>query len=338
MTQPPLSPWAPPPPPPPEPGETDTAVIPAVQPDEPVTAAIQRPVDADTAALPQVTARGFAQSPTPFPPPSSVAPLEAPTQPLATTPPPLTPAALALLAAAPSAGPPPAPPPPTPSPPVPLPAPAAGPPLWTAAPPGPPPLAPPAVPPPGLVVQPAAVHAPTAPKGWWRRNLWGLLALVPVLALAMGPGVKEGLDVYNRVDFHEAVNPGADGWVSYSDARIKLAELAPTTDVKTYGGEPFPVPAGTRVWRATITFEASTTKAVGGCTLALEDKDGRMFGPNPDELDGARVGFPACTPEDDNAPSPWQTVTYFVLPESATPAAVWVSRATSMPRYARLPA
>jgi hypothetical protein len=189
--------------------------------------------------------------------------------------------------------------------------------------------------PPDQVPPPGQTTA-TAP-GWWRRNWWGLLAVVPLFALAVAPAAKEGYDLYNRVKAHEAVNPGSDGWVSYSDARIRLTELAPTTEVKTYGGEPFQPPEGTRIWRATITFEVSDNEAVSGCSLELEDTEGRMFSDDPDELEGARVPFPGCTPDEDNAPSPYQIQTFFVLPTSATPAAVHITRPTLIPKYARLP-
>lgn len=168
--------------------------------------------------------------------------------------------------------------------------------------------------------------------------MWGIVALVPLLALALAPGVKEGLDLFNRVEAHEAVNPGPDGWVSYSGARIRLAELVPTTDLKRYNGEPFQIPAGTRIWRATITFDAPKADAVSGCFISLEDREGRTFGSTPEELAGAKLPYPGCTPDDENTPSPFQTVAVFLLPETATPAAVRVTRPTEMPRYARLTA
>lgn len=177
---------------------------------------------------------------------------------------------------------------------------------------------------------------PTA-KGWWRRNLWGLIALLPVLALALGPSVKDGLDLYNRVDAHEAVLPGGDGWVAYADARIRLVSFEPVTDLETRSGEPFTPPANTKVWKATIAFDAASKDAVIGCNLALEDSQGRHFSANPTELAGTGgARFPACTPEDDNAPSPWQVELYFVTPASAQPEAVRVTRGTQLPRYARL--
>jgi hypothetical protein len=218
----------------------------------------------------------------------------------------------------------------------------------------PPPPAGFAPPPPGYPQQPtwpghpATVAAPRTPppaqapprttgKGWWRRNVWGLVALLPLLALAFGPSVKEGLDYYNR-HAHEAVLPGGDGWVTYADARIRLVEFGPATDLETRSGEPFQPPPNTKVWRAAIEFDASSPDAVAGCTLALEDTQGREFSANPVEISGVASLVATCTPKDDGTPSPWQVELYFVTPASAQPEAVRVTRATQLPHYARLPA
>jgi hypothetical protein len=184
----------------------------------------------------------------------------------------------------------------------------------------------------------------TTTKGWWRRNLWGLIALLPVIALALGPSVKEGLDLYNRVDAHEAVLPGSDGWVSYSGVRMRLVGFAPATDLQTYDGEPWQPPANTKVWRATVAIDAgakwATDKyAVAGCNLKLEDTEGRQFTANPAEMSGSNPSrrVASCSPEDDDTPTPWEVEAYFLLPESAQPAALRIIRGTDLPRYARFP-
>lgn len=196
--------------------------------------------------------------------------------------------------------------------------------------------APPAAPPPAL--PPPAEHPPARTPGWWRRNRWGLLVLVPVLALALGPSVKDGYELYSRMDDHEPVSAGADGWVAFSGARIRLAELVEATNIPAYGSKPFQLPEGVRAWRATMTFEASNPKAVSSCKIELEDRDGRVFTANPVELSAARVPYAGCTPDDDAKKSSFQAVAYFVLPQSAKPAAVRITRATETPRYARLTA
>jgi hypothetical protein len=210
--------------------------------------------------------------------------------------------------------------------------------------PAPPPGYRPAVAQPPPVQAPPPAQAPPTTKGWWRRNLWGLIALLPILALALGPSVKEALDMYNRVDAHEAVLPGGDGWVAYSDVRMRLVGFGPATDLKTYDDEPWQPPANTKVWRATVAIDAGDKYAkdkyiVAGCNLILEDTDGRQFTANPTELSGSdpsrRVA--SCSPEDDDTPSPWEVEVYFVLPDSAQPAALRIVRGTQLPRYARFP-
>ena len=184
----------------------------------------------------------------------------------------------------------------------------------------------------------------SAAKGWWRRNLWGLVALLPILALALGPSAKEALDLYNRVDAHEAVLAGSDGWVSYSGVRMRLVDFGPAADLKSSDGTPWQPPAKTKVWRATIAVDAgekwaSDKYVVAGCNLGLEDTEGRQFTANPTELSGSdpsrRVA--SCSPDDDDTPTPWEVEVYFVMPESARPAAVRIVRGNELPRYARFP-
>ncbi|BCB80925.1 hypothetical protein Pflav_073350 [Phytohabitans flavus] len=146
-------------------------------------------------------------------------------------------------------------------------------------------------PPPGPPLAQPPVPAGPRPKGWWRRNRWGLIALLPVLALALAPSVNDALDQYNRYA-HEAVLPSAGGWISYSDARMRLVSFGPATDLKTYGGEPFQPPDKTKAWKATVEFEAADKEAIIGCDLALEDAEGRLFSTNPAELSGARTPSP----------------------------------------------
>ncbi|MEJ3745251.1 hypothetical protein WEI85_18405 [Actinomycetes bacterium KLBMP 9797] len=196
------------------------------------------------------------------------------------------------------------------------------------------PPAPPATP---AVASPTPVAPPA--RGWWRRNLWGLIALVPVFALAIAPAAKDGWDLYNRIEAHEAVPAGADGWVTYAGARIRLVELAPATGLQNYREQPFTPPKGVRVWRATLAFETSDPQGMVSCGIELEDRAGRRYSDAPNELSGAAdLGFSNCAPEDDNTPSPYQTFAYFALPESATPAAIRITRPTGLPRYAHLPA
>lgn len=173
--------------------------------------------------------------------------------------------------------------------------------------------------------------------GWWRRNRWGLVALLPALALALGPSLKEGYEQYSRTEPRRPVVAGADGWVAFSGARIRLVEVVEETTVPGYGNRPFQLPKGVRAWRVTLAFETTDPEALAGCQPQLEDQAGRIFTARPAELSGARMPVVRCTPSDEAAGSTYQTVAYFALPRSATPAAVRIIRLTELPSYARLP-
>jgi hypothetical protein len=123
---------------------------------------------------------------------------------------------------------------------------------------------------------------------------------------------------------------------------MRLVELAPATGLADFGGHPVALPAGARAWRARIAFDTPQPDALAGCRLTLEDAAGRTFEAGPAELQRARIPFASCVADRaaGTAPAPgnqaFETVAHFVLPESAPPAAVRVTVATKLPRYARL--
>ncbi|WP_203865271.1 hypothetical protein [Plantactinospora endophytica] len=159
--------------------------------------------------------------------------------------------------------------------------------------------------------------------------------LIPVMALALAPGVRDGYQQYSRAEDRQPVTAGADGWVSFSGARIRLVEVVETT-VPGYGNRPFTLPPGVRAWRATLAIELSGPEALLGCRPQLEDRDGRLFSADPAELFNARVPRTGCRPDDETQRS-FEAVAYFVLPRSATPVALRITQASAMPRYAQFP-
>ncbi|GAB3972399.1 hypothetical protein V1634_07510 [Plantactinospora veratri] len=193
---------------------------------------------------------------------------------------------------------------------------------------------------------PPAEPAPTAPAasagagtrqvGWWRRNRWGLLALLPALVLALTPGVKDGYERYSRAEYLEPVGVGADGWATFAGARIRLVELVELPSLPGRDDRPVPLPEGVRLWRAELAFELPAPEALIGCLPYLEDREGRLFSANPPELTGARLPSPGCV-ADDPAQRTLRVDAYFLLPRPATPVALRIVKATQRPRYARLP-
>jgi hypothetical protein len=177
----------------------------------------------------------------------------------------------------------------------------------------------------------------SARHGWWRRNRWGLIALIPVLAATIGLNVGDVYDTYWKGKPREPVKPGADGWVSFGGARMRLADLAPAADLQTFGGKAFTPPGGSAVWKATLAFDTAKPDSIGGCDIELEDSSGRTFGANPSELTSTEAGFASCLPDFGAAKTAkYQTVAYFVTPSSARPSAIRITLRTQLPRYARL--
>ncbi|MEV4753573.1 hypothetical protein AB0J86_00420 [Micromonospora sp. NPDC049559] len=194
------------------------------------------------------------------------------------------------------------------------------------------PVAPGTVPP-----EPAGPPEPATPQaGWWRRNRWGLVALLPALALALGPPAKDAYDQITGLEPSRPVTAGADGWTEYAGARMRLVELTDATTEVTAARRPVRLPPGVRVWRARLGFESAETERIGGCKLLLESLDGRTFGADPDELDEASLYSNFCTPGLEKPGPAYETQSYFVLPTSAQPTAVRVVLSVESPRYARL--
>jgi hypothetical protein len=182
-------------------------------------------------------------------------------------------------------------------------------------------------------------------RGWWRRNWWALAGLVPALVTMVMVSPNDSYQMWRTAEPREAVLPGEDGWVGYADTRVRLAELVPA-DLRDSLGERFPLPPGLRAWQATVTISrlANPDEDLLLCELQLEDEAGRRFGNGPVELSGAQLGpdgpsvflFSTCRPDDEHAgAASFDVVGLFLLPAPARPAAVRLSSADELPRYAR---
>lgn len=172
--------------------------------------------------------------------------------------------------------------------------------------------------------------------GWLRRNRWGLIAILPALALIVGLRFDTIYDLYWNNKPREPIPVAPDGWVSFAAARFRLTELVEAKDVKGTDGKPFALP-GVTVWRAKVAIETSDPDAVRGCNFALEDSTGRIYGSNATELIRARVPVGSCLIDDKATPPVrHESIVHFILPASVQPAAVRVTLATKLPAYARL--
>lgn len=179
-----------------------------------------------------------------------------------------------------------------------------------------------------------------AGRGWWRRNWWGLLALLPVLVAAVALSPNDSYEVWRTAEPREAIGPGQDGWVDYGGTPLRLDTVAPA-DMRDDTGEPYPLP-GLRAWQARVTFGriADLDNSLSGCAFLLEDEAGRRFGDHPTELGEAELageGFTSptiCQPDEPEDES-FQEIALFLLPASARPAALLLTASDQLPAYVR---
>lgn len=188
--------------------------------------------------------------------------------------------------------------------------------------------------------------------GWWRRNAWGVVLLVPAMAAVTVAPYLNTYDTFLKLQERTPVLPSAEHWVTFSDARMRLVELSDESTLPTYDDKTTPAPPGLRVVKAVLEFDGSPeNKGLQGCRLFLESTAGERYSEKPVELTNVDlVSLPdgGCTPETEFTPTPkpnptpsdarrtWRTVCYFAMPLTAYPSAVRVSIATELPRYAVL--
>jgi len=202
----------------------------------------------------------------------------------------------------------------------------------------------------------------TTERGWWRRNRWGLVALLPALVAAMGVNLSSAYEMYWKSQPREPVAVGDGGWVAFAGARMRLVDLALADDLKDSYSNPVTPPEGTRVWRARIAFDAPQPEPLAGCELLLEDDAGRTYEATPRDVPRVSLPFPSCKPDTSASkttatPTPatsaptssapatiapatvtsYETVAYFITSSAAHPVAVRVILPERLPAYARLP-
>lgn len=177
----------------------------------------------------------------------------------------------------------------------------------------------------------------TKKKGFFRRNMWGLLGVLPATALF-------AIVALDRTDFfgqqingqpRAGVSAAPADWVTFSKARLRLVAMAATTDLYDTAGKPMKVPAELKTWKAVIEIQVDNQNDLADCEISLEDSEGRLFGTRPYELANLKMPTPACTAED-TALNAYQVIVFFIAPADAKPVAVRVVRRAALPSYARL--
>jgi hypothetical protein len=175
---------------------------------------------------------------------------------------------------------------------------------------------------------------------WLKRNAWALPVAVAVLALASFNDVQDWLDGYRTSNPVSPVSPGADGWVRYGTARVRLIRIEQVEPVD-YGKAPLALPPGTTAWRAELEFDLPTADALNGCQVRLRSGSGWVYTNNPTELSGAKdKDYVVCGPsgaDSGSFPRGHRGFGMFLMPATEQPRAVEITRATLLPRYAELP-
>lgn len=178
------------------------------------------------------------------------------------------------------------------------------------------------------------------PQGWWRRNVWGLVLILPAVAFVVA--VRWDSIYYGVIRSEPLipVNAAQQEWVDFKGAKMRLTEFAPATGLVASGNKPLALPDGVKAWRAVIEFQAPDQEALEGCKFQLEDTAGRLYSDRPDELSLAR-GLPiaSCVPLDEDEEersSDYSATVVFVMPSQAQPAAVRITWLTQYPRFVRL--
>lgn len=175
-------------------------------------------------------------------------------------------------------------------------------------------------------------------RGWWRRNAWGLVAVVPAFALMIYAAAYDNIEQWQR-GRPTAVPAAADGSVDFAGVRLRLVELAPATDLKRFDRSPFTPPDGVAVWRAVLEIESPAPDTAPSCKLELEDGAGNRYQDRPDELSRADTRTADCRPDDEQPPvsGRYRSVAYFATATGVEAVAVRVTYGSvDLVRYARL--
>jgi hypothetical protein len=180
-------------------------------------------------------------------------------------------------------------------------------------------------------------------RGWWRRNIWGLVLLLPLVLGLFASNLSTAYDRHYRSQAKEPVPVDGTGQAVLDDYALRVIELAPVeneldVDRLVGFGQEAP-PSSTRVWRAIVSVDAprDENSTVSVCKSWLVDEAGRRYTNNPDELGRAPHVFGECSPDDDDQPSPYATTMVFLLPAEARPAALVITWLDRLPRCVRFP-
>jgi hypothetical protein len=168
-------------------------------------------------------------------------------------------------------------------------------------------------------------------------------AVGPLLAAALVFSPANSYQVLRDEHTEQVVRAGPDGWVSFGGARLRMTGFGPA-ELFDDEQQPFEVP-GLTAYQVTLTVETGEDpEALYGCHLELEDPAGRRYPDSPQVLgsandaDGSGLYAADCSRpfDEEDQTAPFETVGYFLLPESTEPVALRVSHYAQDPAYVRV--
>lgn len=165
-------------------------------------------------------------------------------------------------------------------------------------------------------------------RGWWRRNRWGLVLLLPLVAGLFAIDAPYLYEVNVRDQPRQPAPVDATGTARLDDLRAALVSFDPVPpDDPELAANYVTVPGSLRLWRAVVTF-AGPDDVLTRCAAALIDQQDRIY-------PAAALGLLTLNANCD--PGRAGTKFYFLLPERAQPQALRFTWPELLPRYIRLP-
>jgi hypothetical protein len=173
-------------------------------------------------------------------------------------------------------------------------------------------------------------------RGWWRRNVWGLVLVLPLTA-GLFAGNADAL--YRMNIASEPRDPApidADGTAVLDDFQVAIDSFESVSeDDEALFERDITLADSVQAWRAVLHF-TGPEKEMGNCTkVALVDAGGRVYPAGPSLLGG--LGAIGCLPDETDSPSPYISTVYFLLPAEAQPQTLRIVWEPLLPRYVGLP-
>jgi hypothetical protein len=170
--------------------------------------------------------------------------------------------------------------------------------------------------------------------GWWRRNLWGLILLLPVTAGLFAFNADLLYDVNILAKPRDPVPVDATGTAVLDNFEVTLESFESVSeDDPAFLDRDITVPESVQAWRAVVRFSGPEDD-LSLCKVALVDEGDRAYPSGPVMLPLGPFG---CSPDDYESPSPFTTTFYFLLPAQARPQALQITWLPLLPRYVQLP-